>query len=66
MLTVEEIKKRISEIAALASDPEAAHGNEDELYADTLKAIADGADNAAELAAAALKCLDLTLDRWYA
>ena len=58
------VKKTVREIASLAHDPDAAHGREDKLFAAVLKAIAEGAPNASELAAAALKSKEIRFSRW--
>ena len=67
-MTGDEVKERIEAIRATAQrhDEEVTHFMEDTLYEDALRAIADGADNAHELAAETLKVLDLGLGRWYA
>jgi hypothetical protein len=69
-MTVEEVKQRV---AALMDDDhrgdaERQHGDEDKLHQDVLRAIASGTQphNAAELAAEALKSLELTFERWCA
>ncbi len=44
-MSPEEVKRRVAEVADLAivaDDDERAHGAEDSLYADLLRAIADG------------------------
>lgn len=61
-----DVKKRVAEIAAVTSDFEAAHGREDDLYRDVLRAIAEGAPDAAKLAAEALKTQELDFDRYTA
>jgi hypothetical protein len=66
LLTVEWINDRVATIAKVSGDPEAAHSMEDGLYLTTLQAIASGAPNAAELAAAALKADALDFPRWCA
>ncbi len=48
------------------SDPPYAHISEDELHEDVLRAIANGAPNAAELAREALETSDAEFYRWYA
>lgn len=66
MITVTEIEEKVAEIAHHRADNEVAHQNEDELYRATLRAIAEGAPNAADLAAAALMAHDIPFGRWYA
>jgi hypothetical protein len=65
-VTVEEIRARVQEIKNLCDDNEAAHSLEDALDEDVLTAIADGAQNPAELARAALATKELEFERWYA
>lgn len=65
-MTVDEIEKEIAVIKAGVSDYEAAHGREDQLHAKVLRAIADGAPNAAELAEAALKTEAIDFPRYCA
>lgn len=69
-MTVDDVRERIEAIKAMAAtvhrDEEDTHPMEDELFEDAIRAIADGADNARELAAETLKVLDLGLGRWYA
>ncbi len=52
---VGEFARRARSVLARAGDPEAAHGAEDQLWADALKAIADGHPKPADVARAALK-----------
>lgn len=54
-MKVAEVKARVERVRSLAQDFEAAHSEEDKLYADVLSAIARGAKNGQELAAAALQ-----------
>jgi hypothetical protein len=65
-VTVEEVRRQVEELRAHHDDPEGAHGDEDQLHEDVLRAIADGAPNAAELAALALQTIDIDFPRWYA
>lgn len=65
-MNVQEIKDEVEAIRADASDDERAHGNEDVLHQRVLRAIADGADNAPELAREALRTLDIDFSRWCA
>ena len=63
-MTYDEIKARIAGTAV--HDPEAAHADEDALYLDTLRAIADGAENPQKLAKWALVAAGIPYTRWYA
>ena len=69
-MTVPEIEERVAEIARLAvTDNEAAHAEEDQLYEDVLRTIADSDDSGlakSMLAVAALKTRSLDFARWYA
>lgn len=65
-MKVEDIKATIEEIKFIVGDSEAAHGMEDDLYQDVLRAIAEGAENPAELATAALEAAKIQYTRWYA
>lgn len=70
MLTVEEIDKRVQEIAKKKGDPEMAHSMEDSLLEDVLTAIVDGSfhwyTSPAKLARAALKVKEIEFERWCA
>lgn len=64
-LTVEQIQERVKQIGEVGDwDDEAGHGAEDDLWRDTLRAIAEGAANPAELAMAALATQELDFARW--
>ncbi|MEK5298667.1 hypothetical protein [Bacillus sp. FSL R5-0659] len=65
-MTVDDVMKRVEDIrqVAEAEDDETAHGMEDELYTEVLKAIANGADNPEKLAAEALKTEKIEFYRW--
>lgn len=65
-MTVEDIQERVAAIAAERHDDEAAHGDEDQLHQDVLAAIANGAENAPELAKAALETVTISFARWCA
>lgn len=65
-LTVEDVARRLAEIAHHEGDDQVAHGLEDQLHADVLRAIAAGAPDAEALAAAALRSKALDFARWYA
>lgn len=63
-MKINEIRKRIKNISNISGDDEAAHSLEDRLRHDVLKAIADGAENAKELAIEALKTSEINFARW--
>jgi hypothetical protein len=66
-VTVDDVDAEVRRIASMASDPEAAHSIEDDLYVRVLEAIvAWGCDHDAALAAAALKTQDFNFARWCA
>ncbi len=65
-MTVELVKKRVSEIDAIKDDDEAAHSREDSLWYSVLRAIANGSDFAKELAVEALKTEQIDFQRWCA
>jgi hypothetical protein len=65
-VTTEEVRHRVDEIWESVNDDEHAHGLEDDLWQDVLRAIAAGAPNAAELATEALKTTDIEFARWCA
>lgn len=65
-LTPAMVLARVDEIRDQRHDDEAAHSLEDDLWGEVLREIAAGADNAAELAAAALKSNDIDFARWCA
>lgn len=66
-MTAKDVHTRIAELAK-CDDPEALHSAEDALRDEVLRAIAEGAPNPRELAAACyngLKTLRPDLERWY-
>lgn len=65
-VTVDAVNEAVTEIAACAGDDEGAHSYEDSIRDDVLRAIAAGAPNAAELAAAVLKTGEIDFARWCA
>ena len=65
-MKVREVQDRVALIAAMTGDEEAAHSAEDNLHADVLRAIADGARNGRALAREVLKTEDLDFRRWCA
>jgi hypothetical protein len=66
MITAAAVLRRVEEIRRRRGDPEVAHTMEDELRADVLAAIADGAENPRELASAALETSKIEFARWCA
>ena len=65
-MTVEEVRAWVEEIRITAHDDEKAHGMEDALHQEVLRAVAENAPNAAALAAEALKTRDIDFYRWCA
>ena len=65
-MTVQDVEDQVANIRAVAGDDEAAHSWEDQLRQSVLEAIANGADNPADLARAALKTSDIEFARWCA
>lgn len=65
-MTVQDVLQRVKDIAAKADDDEVAHSDEDDLHQDVLRAISDGAEDAAGLAKAALKTKQISFARWCA
>lgn len=65
-LTVKEVIRRVEEIRAIAVDDEVAHGREDDLHQDVLRAIAAGASNPVGLASCALETTHIEFSRWCA
>lgn len=66
-MTVDDIRKRLSEIEAEKDDDEVAHSMEDCLYIEVLAAIAAGTcDNPQAAAAEALKAGEIKFHRWCA
>lgn len=63
-MTPEDVRASIASIDV--ADDEDAHEREDGIRASVLEAIAQGADNASELARAALETSTLVFYRWYA
>ena len=63
-MTKNEVKRRVKDIKINADDYEGAHNMEDSLHQDVLRAIADGAENAAELAKEALKTKKIGFSRY--
>lgn len=65
-LTIFELQERIKKIGAMAGDDEAAHSAEDNLRADVLHEIAEGCDNAKDLASLVLSTAQIDFCRWCA
>jgi hypothetical protein len=65
-MTIDEVIQRIQAIKDNEDNYEVAHSLEDRLREDILKAIANGVDNAQELAQLALTTSDLDFSRWCA
>jgi hypothetical protein len=66
-MTPDWIRGRVRDIEAMAWDDESAHGEEDELWAAVLLAIANGeTDDPAECAKAALETQGIRFARWCA
>jgi hypothetical protein len=64
-MRIEEARERVEEIRREAArDDERAHGLEDALHKDVLKAIAEGARNGRQLAAEALTTSEIKFGRW--
>lgn len=65
-MTIDDVKRRVEAINAIRGDSEEAHSLEDELHWDVLGVIALGAENARELANAAMKTREIEFERWCA
>ncbi len=68
-MTSEEVIARLGELRARAGDDESAHGLEDALRHDVLKAIASGEqtyEECCELARLALSTTEIEFERWCA
>jgi hypothetical protein len=63
-VTVEDIEACLWRIEQDKGDPEAAHTREDVLHSEVLRQIANGAENAQELARAALRSHSIDFPRW--
>ena len=62
-MTQDEVRAAVAAISIYAEGE--AHRAEDALHQDVIRAIADGAEDAAALARLALTTLDLDFARWY-
>lgn len=66
-MKVEDVKRRVGEIAARADFNDQAHSMEDSLHSDVLRAIASGtAEDPVACAREALRTEDLEFERWFA
>lgn len=65
-MTYDEVTTEVIRIRQMAGDPETAHSAEDDLHQGVLAAIANGAENPATLAKAALATKDIEFPRWCA
>jgi hypothetical protein len=67
-MTFQFIRDRVARIRVHADtgDYEAAHGEEDDLWRDVLRAIADGADNPRAMAREALETTHIDFERYTA
>lgn len=67
-MTVKDVEREVALISSLAEmrDDEAAHSAEATLFERVLRAIAEGAEDPAGLAAAVLKSTNLDFCRWFA
>lgn len=65
-MTLDQVRARVAEVRALASDDEAAHSAEDDLRAVVLRAIADGAADPQELARIVLGTSAIEFSTWCA
>ena len=67
-MTLDEVRTRVDEIRAVASDDESAHSKEDDLYEDVLRAVMedDCEPSASDLAATALTTKAINFARWTA
>ena len=67
MRTVADVDAAVEKIRAMAGDAEVAHGAEDGLWSDVLRAIADGtAEDPQAMARAALETVNIDFARWCA
>ena len=67
-MTLDDIHQRLALIEAEAANQAdaKAHAQQDQLWEDVLRAIAEEASNPAELARVALRANDIEFSRWYA
>lgn len=64
--TVKRLNQKIDELIRDHTDNEGAHIEEDLIWLSALKAIADGAEPAQEIARTALRTVSIDFTRWYA
>lgn len=65
-MTLDEITKRVAMIWETRGDAEIAHSEEDRLYLDVLRAIAEGEPEAQAFAVVALTVSRMDFPRWHA
>jgi hypothetical protein len=66
-MTPEDVRKRVKKIESLKGDPEAAHGEEDDMHVAILQAIANNTcDDPAKCAKVALETERIEFPRWCA
>lgn len=69
-LTLDNVRQRADKIVEMdrgdQGDPEAAHGDQDELYEDVLRAVATGHPDARAMATECLRVAESGGTRWYA
>lgn len=65
-MTTDDVRERLAAIKAVAHDYERAHGMEDELWADVLRAFAEAEANGSEVARLALTSRDIKFERYCA
>lgn len=65
-MTIDEALERVNHIARTAGDDEAAHYEEYKFRGEVLQCIADGSDQAKQLASIALRTADIDSCRWCA
>lgn len=66
LLTLAEVEARVARIRDIKDDNEVAHGEEDDLHFDVLRAIAEGHPDPVALARAALETSKIEFVRWFA
>jgi hypothetical protein len=65
-MTIDDVRRTVVKIESVSDDDERAHGMEDGLHQDVLRAIALGATDPAGLARAALETQNIKFARWCA
>ena len=66
MITVGDVEAEVQIINDIRGDDEAAHSREDRLRQEVLEAIAEGSEDAQDLATAVLKTSEIKFTRWCA